>query len=290
MKLKQAILTVMGRDELKRAVDDLDMGDVDRRSIDDMRRRLSRARLATPELLLQYLYEEEVKDICALVGVAVKGRRGALIEALLETEASAALAASTRRNSKEEKIEKPTHFRAEPAVKEVITHWMRPEEVKVSEPPTEKSVVIQQHDPVSFEITRTELVWPGKYDRMGFLVEPPSVSLPFQVIEVIQEGRTSREELKHTMLPLFGEMHKNQNGNGWRNKLIWGDNLLVEASLLKEFSGKIDLIYIDPPFATGSDFSFTARIGEADFEIEKEQSAIEQRLTVIHGDAGLIHI
>jgi adenine-specific DNA-methyltransferase len=30
------------------------------------------------------------------------------------------------------------------------------------------------------------------------------------------------------------------------------------GSLLKDFAGKIDLVYIDPPFATGADFSFTA--------------------------------
>ena len=52
--------------------------------------------------------------------------------------------------------------------------------------------------------------------------------------------------------------------DGWRNKLIWGDNLLVMGSLLEKFAGKVDLIYIDPPFATGTDFSFTTEIGEAD--------------------------
>ena len=38
--------------------------------------------------------------------------------------------------------------------------------------------------------------------------------------------------------------------DGWRNKLIWGDNKYVLASLLDEFAGKVDLIYIDPPFAS----------------------------------------
>ena len=42
------------------------------------------------------------------------------------------------------------------------------------------------------------------------------------------------------------------------NKLFWGDNLQVLAHLLKEYRGKVDLIYIDPPFNVGSDFSFTA--------------------------------
>ncbi len=40
----------------------------------------------------------------------------------------------------------------------------------------------------------------------------------------------------------------------FRNRLIWGDNKLVMASLIKEFRGKIDLIYVDPPFDVGGRF------------------------------------
>ena len=49
------------------------------------------------------------------------------------------------------------------------------------------------------------------------------------------------------------------------------------GSLLEKFAGKIDLIYIDPPFATGADFSFTAQIGEGKIEAIKEQSIIEEK-------------
>ena len=42
--------------------------------------------------------------------------------------------------------------------------------------------------------------------------------------------------------------------DGWRNKLFWGDNLQVMSHLLKEFRGKIDLIYIDPPFDSKADY------------------------------------
>ena len=42
-------------------------------------------------------------------------------------------------------------------------------------------------------------------------------------------------------------------------------------------AGKIDLIYIDPPFATGADFSFTAAVGESGEEVFKAQSAIEEK-------------
>ena len=61
---------------------------------------------------------------------------------------------------------------------------------------------------------------------------------------------------------------------GWRNRLIWGDNKLVLSSLLKEFAGKVDLIYIDPPFATGADFSYKTQVGDAD--IEKQPSMLEE--------------
>jgi adenine specific DNA methylase Mod len=57
--------------------------------------------------------------------------------------------------------------------------------------------------------------------------------------------------------------------------LIWGDNKLVMAPLLKDFRGKIDLIYIDPPFDVGADFTMQVPIGEEKEAIRKEQSLLE---------------
>jgi adenine-specific DNA-methyltransferase len=62
----------------------------------------------------------------------------------------------------------------------------------------------------------------------------------------------------------------------WRNKLIWGDNKYVMSALLEQYAGKIDLIYIDPPFATGANFSTTVEIGDNEIEVTKEASAIEE--------------
>jgi adenine-specific DNA-methyltransferase len=130
------------------------------------------------------------------------------------------------------------------------------------------------------EITKTELVWPGKYNEDGTRKEVPRVSLPFQVIETINESRATREAKKEQTLSLF-DVYQGKEGDtfeeGWRNKLIWGDNLLVMGSLLEKFAGKIDLIYIDPPFATGADFSFTTTIGDSGEEFVKEQSVIEEK-------------
>lgn len=131
------------------------------------------------------------------------------------------------------------------------------------------------------DINKTELVWPGKYNEDGTLVEVPRVSLPFQVIETVNESRATREAKKKPQQPSLFEVYDGKEGDtfeaGWGNKLIWGDNLLIMASLLEKFAGKIDLIYIDPPFATGADFSFTTTVGEKDEEIFKEQSVIEEK-------------
>lgn len=132
-----------------------------------------------------------------------------------------------------------------------------------------------------YQITRPELVWPGKYDEQGRRREPPRVSLPFQVIERVNESRATREARKQPESFTLFEAYQGDEGEtfeeGWRNKLIWGDNLYVMSSLLEQFAGKVDLIYIDPPFATGADFSFTAEIGDEDVELTKEQSAIEEK-------------
>src|SRR5712691_12953257 len=130
------------------------------------------------------------------------------------------------------------------------------------------------------DVTKTELVWPGKYNEDGTRREVPRVSLPFQIIETVNESRATREAQKTKGFGLFDTYQGNEGDtfeSGWRNKLIWGDNLLVMGSLLEKFAGKIDLIYIDPPFATGADFSFRAHIGDGDLEVTKEQSIIEEK-------------
>ncbi|EGQ98879.1 hypothetical protein [Vibrio cholerae] len=51
------------------------------------------------------------------------------------------------------------------------------------------------------------------------------------------------------------EVYGKEDESGWINKIFWGDNLQVMSHLLKEFRGKIDLVYIDPPFDSKTDYS-----------------------------------
>jgi len=125
---------------------------------------------------------------------------------------------------------------------------------------------------------RTELVWDGKYDKDGKRVAPLRVALPFQTVETVNESVQDRQ--RNLLLESPGAYAAKE----WRNRLIWGDKKYVLPSLLPEFAGKVNLIYIDPPFDTGADFSFTASVPEhpdADeddsFEFTKEPSIIEQK-------------
>src|SRR5437899_626364 len=129
------------------------------------------------------------------------------------------------------------------------------------------------------DITKTELVWPSKYNEDGTRREVPRVSLPFQVIETVNESRATREAQKGGVQGGLFDIYEGREGDtfeqGWRNKLIWGDNLLVMGSLLEKFAGRIDLIYIDRPFATGADFSSRPSVGEE--EVTREASLLEEK-------------
>jgi len=106
------------------------------------------------------------------------------------------------------------------------------------------------------------LEWDGKPTRIERL------DLPFQIVETINESRATRE--RDTGSLLGGE----PSGSAARNMLVWGDNKLVMSSLLKEYAGQIKLVYIDPPFATGDDFSVRLKVGASD--LVKKPSILEE--------------
>lgn len=127
------------------------------------------------------------------------------------------------------------------------------------------------HNPHPLSQMRTELVWEGKYDEFGNRreVNIADRALPLQLIETIDEPR-SRAEATGSLFDI-GSAHRDD----FRNRLIWGDNRLVMASLMAEFKGSIDLIYIDPPFDVGADFTLPVPIGDSSETIGKEQSVLE---------------
>lgn len=122
----------------------------------------------------------------------------------------------------------------------------------------------------------TELIWEGKYQD-GKKTAPVRIALPFQTIETVNESAADRTR----NLDLFAGGRETD----WRNRLIWGDKKYVLPSLLPEFAGKVNLIYIDPPFDTGADFSFTATIPDHPDTDEDETTSFVKQPSIIEQKA-----
>jgi len=125
-----------------------------------------------------------------------------------------------------------------------------------------------------------ELIWYQKYDKLELGQKMPieKPNLPFQVVETVNKPRLKdlEEGLFDTSKYYPENEYPSNYPKDWKNLLIWGDNKLVMSSLIKQgWAGKINLIYIDPPFFTGADFTVRTKLG--DEEIEKEPSIIEER-------------
>ena len=119
-----------------------------------------------------------------------------------------------------------------------------------------------------------ELVWNGKTGEVCQVV------LPFQVIEQVDEPRAEKDV---KLSPGLFDQQTGRQLSGWSNKLIWGDNRLILSSLKNgplraaiEAEGGLKLIYIDPPFDVGADFSMDVEIGEGAEHFTKQPSALEQ--------------
>ncbi|MBW7897558.1 Modification methylase DpnIIB [Candidatus Brocadiaceae bacterium B188] len=117
------------------------------------------------------------------------------------------------------------------------------------------------------------LFWNGRSE------EVTNVILPFHSIEHVDEPR--EEGSKTGQLKLFSTDDRGRQLKGWTNKLIWGDNKLALSSLINgplreeiEKEGGLKLIYIDPPFAVGADFSFQIKLNGD--EVTKKPSIIEE--------------
>lgn len=66
--------------------------------------------------------------------------------------------------------------------------------------------------------------------------------------------------------------------DGWRNKIFWGDNLQVMSHLLKEFRGKVDLVYIDPPFDSKADYKKKIKLRGK--EVKNDTASFEEKVSV----------
>ncbi|EQB00916.1 site-specific DNA-methyltransferase [Sphingobium sp. HDIP04] len=75
--------------------------------------------------------------------------------------------------------------------------------------------------------------------------------------------------------------------DGWWNRIYWGDNLQVMSHLLREFRGKVDLVYIDPPFDSNADYKKTIALLGSKAESDYGSFEEKQYTDVWDGDSYL---
>ena len=146
----------------------------------------------------------------------------------------------------------------------------------------------EQYRFILFEDKReVELVWNGKSREVCTTV------LPFQSLEHVDEPRHEAPESPQVDLFDF----RGRQLKGWTNKLIWGDNKLILSSLKSgalrrqiEEAGGLKLIYIDPPFDVGADFSMDIEIGGETFHKEPNLLEADRLPRHLGPRGGFVHL
>lgn len=218
MKLKSNIVAVASTEALRQIADDYEL------SVDDKRKRqalvdaISSARRCKPEELLGYLNEAEVKQVCEALGVESKGRKKALIARLLDATSPQSSHAPT-----------PSRI-IPPRTSNHLVTSISMSDIK----PAQEGLQLATPDGGTTNVEKYEFEPIKGYPMLNWRGKRPFSST-----------RYYPAQLK--------EIH-GEEVDGWRNKIYWGDNLQVMSHLLKQFRGKVDLIYIDPPFDSKADY------------------------------------
>ena len=218
MRLKPNIIAVASTSTLRQIVDDYDLSVEDKRKRQALADVISSARRCKPEELLDYLDESEVKQVCEAVGVESKGRKNALIARLLETASPAPPPAT------------PPSWTIQPRISNQLPTRRPMSDTK----PAQESLQLTTPDGATTNVEKYEFEPIKGYPMLNWRGKRPFTSTQYYPAQL-------------------KEVH-GEEVDGWRNKIFWGDNLQVMSHLLKEFRGKVDLIYIDPPFDSKVDY------------------------------------
>jgi len=225
MRLKAHILSVISTSMLRLIAEDFDIAVADKRQRKSLIDSISAARRCQPEDLLSYLGELDVKQVCEAVGLDPTGRKNALIGRLLEFATTAA--GSTYAQPRSSKARPQISNQSSKRTSMTEQHPAQPQ-LKLGTP--DNGVInVEKYE---FEPIRgyPMLNWRGK------------------------RSFTSTQYYPAQLKEVYGA-----EVDGWRNKIFWGDNLQVMSHLLKEFRGKVDLIYVDPPFDSKIEYRKTIK-------------------------------
>ncbi len=139
-----------------------------------------------------------------------------------------------------------------------------------------------------------QLLWAGKAEGLSFEVDTVSLHVheridPLTIIEAVKKKEITEQkslfhyfETKENNPPIREAIEFYKHNQGWSNRLIAGDSLLVMNSLLEKegMAGKMQMIYIDPPYGVKYGSNFQPFINKKDVKDGKDQDLSQEPETI----------
>jgi len=278
MTYKRRALSALTKPELLEIGRAFELDVVARMSVDELRDAVAASKRATLEKILPALSRETLKSICETLGLPTDGKeKQTLVERIL--------GGASGRIDEVDSPDPGAPPAASPPAKAPAQAWLAFPEVGPSSPAPPPTVPQNGHSTdrsitLDVEPRKPRLAW------QGMARKEIATAVPTQVVEIVRPGRAvDRGELSGletrtveardvTTLP--------------PNRLIWtNDNLVALQTLLDErdpgshdyrYRGKVDLVYIDPPFMVNNDFRADNSIDielDDDVQAKKEPSLVE---------------
>ena len=136
--------------------------------------------------------------------------------------------------------------------------------------------------------TPPTLIWAGKAERDSLEVEAPSIHVHERlstaaIMAAVQKETGQLDFFADEELDRTKAIEFYRHPMDWANRLILGDSLVVMTSLLEKerLAGKVQMIYIDPPYGINYNSNFQARLGNrtpkesADDTVTREAEQIQ---------------
>lgn len=135
-----------------------------------------------------------------------------------------------------------------------------------------------------------QLQWAGKTEGISFDVDTVSLHVheridPLTIIEAVRKKELHEQqtlfhyfETKENNPPIREAIEFYKHSQGWSNRLIAGDSLLVMNSLLEKegMAGKVQMIYIDPPYGIKYGSNFQPFVNKRDVKDGKDEDLTQE--------------
>jgi adenine-specific DNA-methyltransferase len=185
------------------------------------------------------------------------------------------------------------------AEKDEVKQYVHDEQKRLNNPPV--GLVTAETDRLDGKITYEfdqhldpQLQWAGKKEGISFEVDTVSLHVheridPLTIIEAVRKREVQEQqslfhwfETKENNPPIREAIEFYKHSQGWSNRLIAGDSLLVMNSLLEKegMAGKVQMIYIDPPYGIKYGSNFQPFVNKRDVKDGKDEDLSQEPETI----------